>query len=121
MVDFPVVPVQTKKELVTDQDVKEAIARAGLATGWSIQDASPGRLIATKTEGDQTAIVTIAYQMSLYSIRYRDSKNLKHMRKPVADMAGGTHDPDSAIIDQKYNDWITSLNRAIQGELSEMR
>jgi hypothetical protein len=80
MLDIPVAPVLTKKELVADQDVKEAITRASLASGWSIQDDPPGRLIATKTEDGQTAIVTIGYQMSMYSIRYRESRGsgLRH-------------------------------------------
>lgn len=121
MVDIPVAAVRTNKELVTDQDVKEAITRASLTTGWSIDDDAPGRLIATKTEDDRTAILTIGYQMSMYSIRYKDSKNLKYTRKPVSDLAGGIHDPDYATIDQKYNDWVRSLDRAIQSELSGMR
>lgn len=121
MLDIPVAAVQTNKDLVTDQDVRGAIVRACQATGWSIRDDTSGRLIATKTEGNQAAIVTITFQMSMYSIRYRDSKNLKYTRKPSTDMAGGTHDPESATVDRKYNDWITSLDRVIQGELAAMR
>jgi hypothetical protein len=121
VLNIPVAAVHTSKDLVTDQDVKEAIRRASLATGWSLKDDAPGRLTASRTEGDQTAIVTIGYQMSMYSIRYKDSDNLKYRRKPVTDMAGGTHDADYATIDQKYNDWVASLDQAIQRELSAMR
>jgi len=115
--NIPVAPVGASKNLVTDQDVKEAIMRAATSLRWSIRDQAAGKLVATKTEKDQTAIVNIGYQMSMYSIRYGDSRNLGYRRKPMSDMRGAIHDPEYATIDMKYNDWVHRLHQAVQREL----
>ena len=119
--DLPVVSVTTSKSPVTDEDVKNAIQRAGLDLGWTIVEDNPGNLIATKTEDDQTAVVALGYQISMYSIRYQDSKNLKYKRVVMSDLGGTIHDPNYATIDKKYNEWVDRLSQAIQAELANMR
>jgi hypothetical protein len=121
VMNIPLAPVRASKDLVTDQDVKEAITRAATSLGWSTREVSPRTLIATKTEEDRVAVVNIDYQMSAYSIRYQDSHNLKYKARPTSDMAGTIHDFGYATIDKKYNEWVQSLDQAIQHQLADLR
>ena len=121
VMNVSLVPVGATKDFVTDQDVKAVITRAATSLGWSTREMSPGTLIATKTEKDQTALVNITYQMSAYSIRYLDSRNLKYQVRPTSDITGTIHDFSEATIDKKYNEWVQSLDQAIQRQLADLR
>jgi hypothetical protein len=90
------------------EDVTSAIVRAGSTTGWTIQPSQTGRLIGRHSQrgGRHEAIVEIEHDTKTYSIKYRDSLNLK------ADTEGRT-------IHRAYNQWVESLDRAIRFELSQ--
>jgi hypothetical protein len=121
VLNIPVAVVRTSKDTVTDNDVRDAVVRAAAGVGWKIRDESGGKLVATRTEDSQTAVVTVNYHMSMYSIRYRDSRNLKYGRRSRGDLAGSIVDPDYATIDKKYNEWVRNLDQAIQTELASLR
>lgn len=94
--------VRMKKTDYTLEDVRKAITRAGLLTGWQMEPLGPGTLLATYVQPDYAASVTISYSRTSYSIRYRNSRNLDYK-------AGRIH--------ENYNVWVQSLDEAIRSEL----
>jgi predicted small lipoprotein YifL len=74
------------------------IRRAATGLGWAVDDVSPGVLQAQLNLREHTAIVLINYTPTTFSIRYKDSINLKY---------------DGAQIHENYNGWIKRLERTI--------
>lgn len=85
--------------------VRSAIITAGTSLGWRVVDAGPGRLEGTIHLRTHTAVATIPYSASKYSIVYKSSENL--------DESGGQ-------IHRNYNGWVQNLDRAIRTELSRL-
>jgi hypothetical protein len=77
------------------------IKRAATGLGWIVQDTAPGEMKATLNVQSHQAVVTIKYNLDVYSIRYASSQNLNY---------------DGTQIDSKYNDWIENLRRAIHSQ-----
>jgi hypothetical protein len=103
------IPVQAAsgKQLTAEQ-VKKAIMTASAPRDWTISEAGPGKLVGTlHVRGKHTIVVEIAYSGSQYSIKYRDSTNMKY----VPDGATGTIHPF-------YNRWVDELRAAIRDQLS---
>jgi hypothetical protein len=113
-------PIQTSKSVVTEREVKETIRSAAVQSGWSVTDDGQWRFVATKMEKKRSASVYIDYYLNTYSIRYRDSLNLDHHRRPMADRAGTITNSENAVIDEKYNDWVRQLDQAIQKAFSAL-
>lgn len=90
------------KALSNDQ-VKQAIIRAGAALGWVMKEAGPGKLSANLAVRKHTAEVEIPYSSRSYSINYKNSTNL--------DAADGQ-------IHKNYNGWIQNLSKGINAQLS---
>lgn len=63
---------------VTQDDVKAAIIRAGAKLGWQMSITKPGLITGTLVVRVHTAIVEIPYDAKSYSIKYKDSINLKY-------------------------------------------
>ena len=101
LVDVPV-PTSTSKVLTAEQ-VRAAIIRAGSSLGWQVSDAGPGRLVGTIALRKHTAEIEIPYNESSFSITYKNSTNL--------DAAEGQ-------IHKNYNGWIQNLNRGILTQLA---
>jgi hypothetical protein len=101
VVDAPV-PNSSAKVLTTEQ-VRAAIIRAGADLGWHVSDAGNGRLVATIALRKHTAEVEIPYSDTAFSITYKNSTNL--------DAADGQ-------IHKNYNGWIQNLNRGILRQLA---
>jgi hypothetical protein len=53
------------------------------------------------------AVVGVDYDPSKYSIRYKDSTNLRY-------------DAETGVIHKNYNSWIQNLDAAIQRELANL-
>lgn len=87
----------------TQEEVRNAIVGAGRTLGWAMRDAGPGHLIGTLVLPRQMAQVDIRYSRQAYSIHYLDSENLRY---------------DGAVIRSNYNEWIQSLDQAIQAQLA---
>lgn len=99
--DAPVTSASGKP--LTNDQVKQAIIRAGAGLGWIMKEAGPGKLTANLAVRKHTAQVEIPYSSKSYSITYKDSTNL--------DAADGQ-------IHKNYNGWIQNLNKNINAQLS---
>ena len=100
----PIVAQSTQKSL-TNEDVFKAIQKASIGLGWSIRKVSDGVAEATLLVRAHKAVVTILYSTKDYSIKYKESYNLKY-------------DAETQTIHSNYNGWVTNLNNAIQTQLS---
>lgn len=89
----------------TQQQVEQAIVRAGAGLGWAMKPQGPGLVIGTLAVRDHLAIVEIPHNSRSFSIRYKDSRNL--------DFNAAAH-----TIHKNYNSWVQNLNRAILAQLS---
>jgi hypothetical protein len=115
-------PVKARPN-ITDEDVKQAVMRAGQSLGWTMQSETPRRLVASQTVSDKTAVVSVDYNSKTYSISYRDSTNLGYKWGAIRDYGGTITNPSTGqgLINKKYNDWVKKLEAAIQVEISQLR
>jgi hypothetical protein len=101
-VDQAAVAASSGKTLTNDQ-VRAAIVRAGGTLGWQMKDEGPNMLVGTIQLRDHSAVVSIPYSPTSYSIKYRSSSNLKE---------------SSGQIHKNYNGWIQNLHRGIASQLA---
>jgi hypothetical protein len=94
--------VETK---ATEADMFKAIKTAGASLGWQVKKVSKGKAEATLLIRDHTAIVTVDYNKSDFSITYKDSSNLDYVK-------------EKNTIHSNYNGWIMNLKNAIALQLS---
>lgn len=87
------------------KEVGKAIKVAGAGLGWVMKESSPGLMTGTLHLRDHMAQVEIPYSRSSYSIRYKDSSNLKY-------------NATDKTIHSNYVGWIQNLNNAIRVQLS---
>jgi hypothetical protein len=116
-------PVKANGPNITDEDVKQAVIRAGQSLGWTMQNETPRRLVASQTVSDKTAVVAVDYNTKTYSINYRDSTNLGYEWGAIRDYGGTITNPSTGqgLINKKYNEWVKKLDAAIQVEISQLR
>lgn len=95
-------PVTVAKPPATLQAVELAITRAGVGLGWTMKVEKSGQIIGTLNLRTHTAVVTIPYSSTKYSILYKDSVNL---------------DQKEETIHPNYNGWIQNLDKAIKQQL----
>ena len=100
-------PVRTDKASVTQENVRNAIKRAGAGLGWVMLDDGPGQMTGTLHLRTHTAVVDITYNTSTYSIQYKSSTNLDY-------------NAEKGTIHRAYNGWIKNLDTAIQRELAAL-
>lgn len=96
------IPTTSSKE-VKEDDVKNAIIRAGSSLGWNMSAPQPGKINGSIQVRDHQAVVEIPYSATSYSILYKDSQNLKY---------------NGNTIHSNYNSWVQNLDRAIKTQLS---
>jgi hypothetical protein len=101
-VDQTVVANAAGKPL-THEQVHNAIVRAGAGLGWLMKDEGPNMIVGTIELRTHSAVVSIPYSATGYSIKYRSSTNLNE--------AGGN-------IHRNYNGWIQNLQRGIAAQLA---
>ena len=111
LVNFENISVATVsgKPLTLDQ-VKQAIIRGGATRGWTMAIVSPGHIVGTLQIRRHTAIVDINYDTQKYSIRYKDSVNLRYNK-----WEDGTES-----IHSNYSGWLSNLRRDINKALMSM-
>lgn len=81
------------------EEVGDIIEQAALRRGWSVVRPAPGRAVASiRVRGRHWARVDIAFDPQAFSIRYRDSENLRY---------------NGERIHRNYNSWILRLERTI--------
>ena len=99
--EHPFPPTNSK---LTDDNVKNAIVRAGIDLGWAMAAVAPGEMTGTLHLRAHTAVVTIKYSLKerFYSILYKSSQNL---------------DYKDGKIHPNYNNWIINLTNNIDREI----
>ncbi len=86
-----------------NKEVKAAIVQSATNRGWTIEETSPGLLIAKINVRSHFAEVEIPYSNKYYSIIYLNSVNLK---------------ASDGKIHRNYNRWVNNLNVDIQRTLA---
>lgn len=97
---------------LTADEVKAAITAAGAGTKytWTFSSGEPGTLIAsTLVRGKHTAVVTVRYSGTNYSVTYRDSNNLNYKL-----------DDGIPKIHPNYNVWVKELVDGIGAQLMKL-
>lgn len=89
------------------EEVRKAIIAAGGGLGWVMKEQSPGLIVGTLALRVHLVVVEIPYTSTSFSIRYKDSQNLKYN---AADKT----------IHANYNSWVQNLHNAIVARLSSL-
>jgi len=90
---------------VSSDKVYNAIKMAGNSKGWIITKVSSGLAMGKLNVRKHQAVVEIPYTSNSFSIKYKDSLNLKY-------------DAQTEQIHNNYNGWIQNLENAINFQLS---
>lgn len=107
VIDVPI--VAGNNQTLTDAQVKRAIRIAGATRDWKVTDGESGELIATLLIRAHTAVVTITYDQTHYSILYKDSKALGY---DVRD--------DVQYIHPAYHHWLKNFSKDIKIQLDNL-
>ena len=100
----PVEQIQTAVSAAhTEDQVKQAILRAGVQRQWIMSQTVPGAIAARQQARDHVVEVRINYSASGYSIHYVSSSNM---------LASG------GKIHKNYNRWVHNLDKDIQVNLA---
>jgi len=94
--------VVTPGKTATNDNVRDAILRAGSSLGWQMRPAAPGVIAGTISLRGNTANIDVEYNPRTYNIVYRSSTGLE---------------AQNGQIHKNYNGWIENLNNAIRREL----
>jgi len=86
-------------------DVEKAINRAGMGLGWSMKKISDGHIQGDLALRSHLAVVDITFNKDSYSIKHKNSTNLKY---------------DGVNIHTNYNGWIENLTKAINIQISTL-
>lgn len=90
--------------------IKQAIVAGASARSWSIAPQADGKLLATlNVRGKHSIVVDVSYTADKYSLRYKDSSNMK-----FGDRDG------QFVIHPSYNKWVQGLKEAIRIELLKL-
>ncbi|MDC0534990.1 hypothetical protein OAO18_04165 [Francisellaceae bacterium] len=96
---------QTVPSGLTADQVRQSILSACGIMGYRADDSNSGNVLVTMSGGDQqTAVVKVTYDNSGYSLLYVSSQNIEQQNGQIA---------------EAYNDWVKSLNNAIQKQLNQ--
>jgi predicted small lipoprotein YifL len=87
----------------TQEQVRNAILKAGVQRQWIMSEAGPGVIKARQQTRDHMAEISITYSANGYAINYDNSQNL---------LASG------GKIHKNYNRWVHNLDKNIQINLS---
>lgn len=118
----------------TADQVRDAITEAARVNKWEIsRGAGQELLLATLyVRGKHTVAVSIPYSAERFSIKYKDSVNMKYSLSKLAPNANGSTDlsrisaptqslpPDTPVIHPAYNRWVQTLLQSIHLELKKL-
>lgn len=82
--------------------VEQAIVRAGNALGWVMKVETPTLITGTINLRTHSAVVSIPFSTTSYSILLKSSVNLEQ---------------EGDTIHKNYNGWVQNLDRAIRAQL----
>ncbi|GHV50240.1 lipoprotein [Deltaproteobacteria bacterium] len=96
---------QSVSKTVPLKDMERCIKEAGIRLGWKMDTVSPSVIEGTLNLRQHTAVVTIPFTQTNYSILYKDSDNLY---------------AENGQIHKSYNRWVKNLEKEIGIELSRL-
>ena len=97
--------VVTPGKTATNDNVRDAILRAGSSLGWQMRPAAPGVIAGSINLRGHSANIDVEYNPRTYNIVYRSSTGLE---------------AQNGQIHKNYNGWIENLNNAIRRELQRV-
>jgi len=100
-------PKQAVEREMGQDDVYNAILKAGNRKGWYIKQLSDGQAKGELFVRKHEAVIIIDYTATSYSVTYQSSKNLNY-------------DASSGKIHPGYNKWILGLKQQIDIELKRL-
>ena len=87
----------------TNDNVRDAIMRAGAGLGWKMRPAGPGVVTGEMSVSNKHWVtIDVQHTPTTYNIVYRSSTNMNER---------------NGEINRNYNIWVQSLNNAIRAEL----
>ncbi|TQV87868.1 hypothetical protein [Aliikangiella coralliicola] len=86
------------QEKSTVESVEKAIMRAAISLGWKTEVIEKGKILATLNIRKHQLVVDITHDDKSYSIKYKDSVNLKY---------------DGKKIHRQYGNWVKNLINSI--------
>ncbi|MDR1360187.1 MAG: hypothetical protein LBJ82_04315 [Deltaproteobacteria bacterium] len=92
---------------LSNNQVRDAIIRAGSKIGWLMQEEKKGLIVAKWDARDHSVTVEIPYSAKEYKIHYRSSVNML--------------DDGNGQIHRNYDRWVARLYRNINAELAQAR
>ncbi len=96
---------------ISAEQVRQAIIAGGTRKNWTFIDSGAGQLTGTLfVNNKHTVIVTVDHSPKSYSIRYKDSSNMKY------EMKYGV-----AVIHPFYNKWLDNLIGEVNMELAKLQ
>lgn len=110
LVNYENIAIVTGSNKVAEIDqVKQAIRLGAAVKGWKIEESADGSLTATIVVRKHTVVVKINYEVSKYSIHYKDSVLMRY------EVNNG-----QAMIHPFYNVWVENLKNDINIELLKL-
>lgn len=104
------VAIITSGKPASADKIKQAIMAAAAAQKWNISETQPGTLTATlQVRGKHTVVVDIPYTADHFSVKYKDSVNMKYEVKD-----------NVPVIHPFYNKWVQQLVYAIHAETKKL-
>lgn len=89
----------------TAEQVKQAILSAAVSKQWEVREEGPGRMLATlHVRGKHTVMTDITYAPGTFSMKYRDSVNMKY----------GAGSDGKGVIHPFYNRWVQDFKEAVR-------
>ncbi len=119
IIDYRDISVATSSaKPVTVEQVKDAIVAAGKKLNWDMAFAANNGVVAILVvKNKHTIAVDISVAPEKYSIKYGSSINMKYS---ASDRTGRPDAADGPVIHPAYNQWVQTLNSAIQAELRKL-
>lgn len=97
-------------KVYTSNDLKKAIIAAAEEQGWKLTTTGGNSITASLlVRNKHTSIVDISWKASEYSIKYKNSVNLR------AELCN-----NKVIIHKNYNVWVGNLKKAIDLNISQL-
>ena len=92
----------SSNQVLSMEDVERAIVQGCRVRGWQPRLVEPGHIEAVLYIRSHVAKVDIRFDTKTYSIKYKDSTNLKYK---------------NGRIHRNYNKWVQNLNNDIQSKI----
>lgn len=103
-------------------EVEKGIRAGGASSGWVMTTRGPGDIEGSYMQAQSTAVVAVTYDTTSFSIKYKDSVNLRYDAGGAATAAArGVRNAPATGSDQisvHYNAWVQSLERSIRAQLA---